>query len=122
MLQKLQNRALRLILNRYSRHNIWELHHEAITPMLDMTRNSHLLNCMYKRKDKLTYVQTPIRQLRTYEAPVFIEYQSQNTTFERSILHRRSKAWNLLPVNVRNSRNDDVFKRYNKNTMLDNII
>ena len=35
MLQKLQNRALRLVLERDSRHNIWELHHEAQTPFLD---------------------------------------------------------------------------------------
>ena len=35
MLQKLQNRALRLVLNRDSRHNVWDLHHEALNPMLN---------------------------------------------------------------------------------------
>ena len=70
MLQKLQNRALRLALNRDSRHNVWELHHEALTPMLEMRRECHLKNLMYKRKNIPDYVQIPNRQLRLYEAPV----------------------------------------------------
>ena len=55
MLQKLQHRALRLVLDRDSRHNVWELHHEAITPMLDKRRECHLLNYMYKRKNIQEY-------------------------------------------------------------------
>ena len=64
MLQKLQNRALRLVLSRDSRHNVWDLHHEALTPMLDKRRECHLLNFMYRRKGMPTYIQTPNRQLR----------------------------------------------------------
>ena len=50
MLQKLQNRALRLVLNRDSRHNVWELHHEALIPFLEQRRECHLSNFVYKRK------------------------------------------------------------------------
>ena len=89
--------------------------------MLDKRRDCHLLNYMYTRKCVPRYVQTPNRQLRLYEAPVFIEYQSQNATFERSILFKGSKAWNLLPVDVRNIQNYDAFKRNTKNSMLNNI-
>ena len=122
MLQKLQNRALRLVLNRDSRHNVWELHHEALTPMLDKRRECHLLNCMYKRKHQPQYIQNPRRQLRVYEGPVFIEYQSQNATFERSVMFRGSKAWNHLPVDTRNMQNYDLFKKNTKQSMLNHII
>ena len=121
MLQKLQNRALRLVLSRDSRHNVWDLHHEAVTPLLNNRRDCHLLNFMYKRKYVPDYIQTPNRPLRMYEAPVFIEYQSQNASFERSILFKGSKAWNSLPVDVRNIQNYDTFKRNSKQTMLNHI-
>ena len=122
MLQKLQNRALRLVLNRDSRHNVWELHHEALTPMLDKRRECHLLNYMYSRQYKPQYIHNPNRQLRAYEAPVFLEHQSKNATFERSTLFRGSKMWNQLPVNVRNIQNYDTFKTNSKKSMLSHII
>ena len=122
MLQKLQNRALRLVLNKDSRYNVWQLHHEAITPMLDKRRECHLLNCMYNRKYKAQYIHNPNRHLRAYGAPVFIEYQAQNATFERSVLFRGSQAWNQLTVNIRNIQTYDTFKRRSKKAMLNHII
>ena len=52
---------------------------------------------------------------------MLIEYQSQNATFERSILFKGAQMWNLLPVDVRNSRNIDTFKGHCKKVMLNNI-
>ena len=86
MLQKIQNRALRLILKRDSRHNVWELHHEALIPYLDDRKIYHLANLVYTRRDIHDDIQVPNRQLRNVDAPVFVEYQSQNATFERSVL------------------------------------
>ena len=79
MLQKLQNRALRLVLGRDSRHNVWELHHEAIVPYLDKIRDCHLANFVFKRKASLQYLCVPMRPLRQYEAPVFVEYRAENS-------------------------------------------
>ena len=121
MLQKMQNRALRLILNRDSRHNVWGLHHEALIPFLDDRRICHLANIVYKRKDTQDYVQVPNRHLRNYDAPIFIEYQSQNATFERSILFKGAKLWNQMSVEDRNIRNYESFKRKRKTIMLANI-
>ena len=75
MLQNLQNRAPRLVLNRVTRHNVWELHHEAL--MLNKRRGCHLLNYMHERKNISRYIQTSKRHLRLYEEPVFIEHQSK---------------------------------------------
>ena len=121
MLQKLQNRALRLVLNRDSRHNVWELHHEALIPFLDKRRDCHLANMAFKRSQIAKYIQTPNRQLRMYEAPIFVEYQSQNATFERSILYKGAKVWNQLTVDVRNINCYEKFKLNRKQVMLSNI-
>ena len=118
MLQKIQNRALRLILNRNSRHNVWELHHEALIPFLDDRRTCHLANLVYKRKHIQDYIQLPNRHLRNFEAPVFIEYQSNNATFERSVLFKGAKLWNGMSVEDQNIENYDSFKRQRKKRML----
>ena len=88
MLQKLQNRALRLVLNGDSRHNVWELHHEALVPYLHDRRECHLAIFTFGKKYDPQYIQIPARQLRMFEAPILIEHQSQNATFERSVLYR----------------------------------
>ena len=74
LLQKFQNRALRLVLKKDSRHNVWELHHEAKVPYLESRRDCHLENFVFHRKTRPEYVNVPRRQLRQYEAPVLIEY------------------------------------------------
>ena len=122
MLQKLQNRALRLVLNKDSRYNVWQLHHEANVPYLNDRRDCHLVNFVYYRKNCQEYVNVPNRQLRQYEAPVLIEYQSDNVTFERSILYRGAKHWNQLPVEIRNIENYDVFKKSRKQVMMNYIL
>ena len=122
MLQKLQNRALRLVLCRDSRHNVWELHHEARVPYLDKRRDCHLENFVFNRKFLVQYLCTPARQLRQYEAPVFVEYKAENATFKRSILYNGAKCWNQLPVIVRNIENHDLFKKNRREIMIGNII
>ena len=122
MLQKLQNRALRLVLNKDSRHNVWQLHHAAKVPYLDDRRICHLANFVYHRKYCDNYVSLPIRPLRQYEAPVLIEYQANNTTFERSVLYRGAKYWNGLTVETRNIENYEAFKKNRKNVMLSLVL
>ena len=121
MLQKLQNRALRLALGRDSQHNVWELHHEAMVPYLDKRRDCHLANFVFDRKSKQQYINIPNRQLRQYEAPVFVEYKAENATFMRSVLYKGAKCWNQLSVEIRNIENYDSFKKNRKDLMLSNI-
>ena len=77
---------------------------------------------MFHRKICPEYVNVPRRQLRQYEAPVMIEYQSENATFERSILFKGARYWNWLPVETHNMVNYESFKRNRKNVMLSNIL
>ena len=52
---------------------------------------------------------------------MFIEYQSQNATFERSVLYRGAKLWNQLTVEERNMQDYGKFKINRKLSMLNNI-
>ena len=63
----------------------------------------------------------PVRQLRQYEAPVFIEFKAENSTSTRSVLFNGAKYWNQLSVEVRNIRNHETFKNNGKKVMLSNI-
>ena len=89
---------------------------------LDDRRVCHLANCVYHRKYCENYVSMPNRRLRQYEAPVLIEYQSNNTTFERSVLYRGAKYWNGLTVETRNIENHKASKKNRKNVMLSLVI
>ena len=55
---------------------------------------------MYKRKTNKTLLQERPRQLRRYGADVFIEYHSNNNTFENSVLFQGTKTWNALQLQV----------------------
>ena len=121
MLQKLQNRALRLVLGKESRHNVWALHHEAVIPFLDKRRDCHLANFMFNRRQLPQYMNIPARQLRQYEAPVLIEYKAENSTFQRSVLFNGAKCWNQMPVEVRNIENYESFKKNRRELMLSNV-
>ena len=85
-------------IKRDSRHNVWELHHEALISYLDDRRTCHLSNILFTRKNIPRYVHLPNRQLRMYKTPIFIEYQSQNATFKTSVLFKGAKVWNQLTV------------------------
>ena len=106
-LPKLQNRALRLVLGRDSRHNVWELHHEAMVPYIDKRRDCRLAYFVFNRRLHQQYIHVPARQLRQYEVPVFIfiEYKAEKSTFQTSVLFKGAKYWNQLPAVVRNIEN-----------------
>ena len=72
---------------------------EALTPVSWIERvGCHLWNCMVEGV-KDSGIGQYIQLCQMYEAPVFVEHQSQNATFEKSILMvKGTKAWNQLPV------------------------
>ena len=70
----------------------------------------NLLNFMYKRKDNIRLLQNQPRELRRFEARVFIEYASNNNTFESSILFQGAHKWNALPVIEGNMHTYEGFK------------
>ena len=65
-MQKLQNKALRLCLQRDNRSNVIQLHKDSKTNMLVDRRNANLCKFMYKRKSNTSLLQERPRQLRRY--------------------------------------------------------
>ena len=113
-LQILQNRALRICLNRDSRYHVNLLHSESNIPLLTNRRDTHVLNFVYPRSRIAKYLKPEIRPLRLYTAPVMNEIPSNNIPFERSLLYQGARRWNMLPVDERNIPNHKSFKKKQK--------
>ena len=113
-LQILQNRALRICLNRDSRYHVNLLHSESNIPLLTNRRDTHMLNFVYPRSRIAKYLKSENRPLTLYAAPVMTEIPSNNMPFERSILYQGARRWNMLPVDERNIPNHKSFKKKQK--------
>ena len=121
-MQKLQNKALRLCLQRDNRCNVNQLHRDSNTNMLVDRRKTNLCNFMYKRKSNTMLLQERPRQLRRYDAEVFIEHYSNNKTFEHTVKFQGAKIWNNLPIKERNLRSYDGFEKKQKDKLKLNLL
>ena len=113
-LQKLQNRALRICLAVDGRRNVDELHNTCNINKLTHRRHAHLLNFSFRRSQDDQFLKEGNRELRRYEAPIMIEYKSNNKSFERSLLFQCAKNWNELPIPERNILSAKEFKKKQK--------
>ena len=113
-LQKLQNRALRICLALDGRSNVNELHNTCNVNKLHHRRQAHLLNFSYYRAQDHNFLKEGNRELRRYAAPVMNEPQSNNKSFERSMLFQCAKNWNVLPVLERSIGSAKEFKKKQK--------
>ena len=82
--------------------------------MLVDRRKTNLCNFKYKRKSNTMLLQERPRQLRRYEAEVFIEHNSNNETFEHTVKFQGAKIWNNLPIEERNLRSFTMVLSKNK--------
>ena len=62
------------------------------------------------------------RQLRRYEAEVFIEHYSNKNTFEHTVKCQGAKILNTLPIEERNLRSYDGFKQKQKEKLKLNFV
>ena len=109
-MQKLQNKALRLCLQRNNRANVPQLHKDSgVNYVLDK-RDANLRNFMFKRKCNTNLLQSQPRNLRRFDAFLFKEYVSNNKSFESCILYQGAQKWNALTVKERNEPTYDGFK------------
>ena len=99
-----------------------QLHKDSNTNMLVDRRKTILCNFMYKRKSNQALLQERPRQLRRYEADIFIEYHSNNNTFENSVLYQGAQIWNNLTVEERHVRIYDSFKDKQKGKLKLNLL
>ena len=121
-LQKLQNKSLRLCLQRDNRSNVNSLHRDSGVNLIKDRREVNLLNFMFKRKSNNSLLQVQPRDLRRYNACVFIEYGSNNNIFESCILFQGAQRWNALPVVERNMHTYEGFKLCQKQKLKNKLL
>ena len=113
-MQKLQNKSLRICLQRQNRCNVRRLHKDSNINYLEERRDVNLLNFMYKRRDSNVLLRRGYRALRRYDADIFIEHQSNNNSFESSVAFKGVTKWNRLPVVERRILTHESFKSRQK--------
>lgn len=124
-LQRLQNRALKVIFKAPARTSTSDLHWNAKVPYLYYRRIAHLRNFMYKRTHKdnnPTITMNRLTNTRLREAPACIVTKVNLTTFKRSVMHKGAKEWNQLPVQLRSAVSYDAFKSKQREWLHDTLL
>ena len=121
MLQRLQNSALRIILNKDRETHIADLHNEANVLMLTTRRKHHLCHQVYKGlngmapmhlSDKLEPIE--MHQQRTTRLTGQGQLKPKTVKLEmckKIFYHKAPKAWNPIEVDIKYSKDIICFKK-----------
>ena len=121
-LQLLQNRALRICINRNMHIPIILLHRECKIAKLEPRRIAHLRLFMYKQQKNELIVNRREVFTRTHDACVFTTVRPVNEKYKRNIYYKGAVTWNDLPVATRNIRIYEDFKLNQKSWLLQTVI
>ena len=113
-LQTLQNKALRTCLNPHPETPVDMLHQSVQLPKLDVRREAHLLNFMYKYKENKLYLNNRNIRTRLHDAPVFKTVKPNVEKFKNNIFYNGAVKWNNLTSDIRNIETYDKFKLKSK--------
>ena len=119
-LQTLQNRALRICLNINIHNDIDNMHQSVQLPKLNMRREAHLVNFMFKYKNNIKYINRRNVRTRLHDAPVFVTKKPNNEKYKQNVFYYGAVQWNNMPVNVRNIETYEKFKSVQKKWSLHN--
>ena len=109
-LQTLQNRALRTCLNTQLATPIEILHQSVQLPKLNVRREAHLINFMFKYKTNNKYLNNRNVRTRLHDAPVFITQKPILERYKRNVFYQGAMKWNNLSSAIRNIETYDKFK------------
>ena len=120
-LQRLQNRALKLCLNLNKREDTEYIHRRTKMPLLANRRKNHLLSYMYKQKDLGLNLDKPKIKTRSAGAPRFIVRQPNLSCYKRSVEYAGARAWNSLPLTLKQTPNYLSFKSKKDKRLKDTV-
>lgn len=109
-LQRLQNRGLKLAMNKVRLYNTEQLHAEAKIATWEKRTGIALCRLIFKYKYNEDYISSG-RETRAHDGPVFQIDTPKTGWFTRSAAYMSRKIWNALPAHIRLIDNLDVFKR-----------
>lgn len=117
--QRLQNKCLKIALNRCNLYNTRILHKEA--RMADWEHRARLASCrlMFKHKYCQEYTDNVDLGTRSRGGPLFKQDQPSNVGYLKSHSYLCRKEWNSLPVELRCIDDLSVFKTRVKKYYLD---
>ena len=108
-LQRLQNRALRMIF--YGRSlSVCEMHTRANIQTLDSRREAHLLALMYNRSFEPEYVDNTVRATRSADATMLQVPKAKLSKYTNAPVITGSIKWNDLPPGIRQAKSKFGFK------------
>ena len=121
-LQRLQNRAARLVTGAHFRTSTDRLRRDLGWDPLDARRRIHKLTLYYKLRNTQSnhpsYITSIIPQTRQHDTDRILrnadsQSQPQNrlTSFQRSFVPATTKLWNQLPLHIRKAKSLSEFKR-----------
>ena len=113
-LQSLQNRALKICFSTQPNINIEALHQTLLLPKLDIRREAHMVNFMFKLKNDVRYLTVRNIRTRLHEAPVFNTVKPNREKFKQNVFYYGAMKWNGLSVDIRNIASYDEFKSVTK--------
>lgn len=109
-LQRLQNRGLKIALNKDRLYGTEQLHIDAKISTWENRAMAAVCKLIYKHKYNDEYVISGI-ETRLDDGPVFYIVRPNTEWFARSTAYVSRKAWNSLPAQIRLIDNHDEFKR-----------
>ena len=119
-LDHLQKRALKMCL-----HITGDVPENILLTSADVAhlgrrREAHILNYMYKNKEKEELLDMKNVNTRSRVAPLFKTVIPSCEKYKNSALYHGAILWNMLTVNIRNIDSFDSFKAHQKKAMKEN--
>ena len=113
-IQRLQNKCLKTCLSMHKLCSTEEVHSAAKCSLLELRRETHMLNFMFIRQKREKLMDTRNIRTRLHDAPVFKTDFPHKETYKRAVKYTGSLLWNELPVSTRQIDNLAVLKYYQK--------
>ena len=113
-LQDRQEKALKICYKLHGNHDDNNIQLSANLAFLEKRRNAHILNFMYKRKDREIYLDNRVLPTRAFQAPKCTIPKYNIKQFTQSLLYKGSTLWNQLPNDIKNIETFLAFKNKTK--------
>ena len=113
-IQRLQNRAFRLILRVEDKIPVILLHQRTKLSNLKVRREAHF---MFKQQNNLEIVNVLNVRTRAHDAMVFTTLLPKNEKYRKSVLYRGAITWNSLPMWMKSIGGYQAFKLQQKKWM-----
>ena len=120
-LQRLQNKALKMVGRLDGRFPTGQLHRDAGVPLLVDRRESHLRRVAWRMVQKGLLLERNEKQTRKGDAPVLTQTRVKRAPYGRSVAHMSASLWNALPVVRRGVVGEKEFTREEKSVIRSQI-